>query len=405
VLYLVLAWRNLWRNRRRTLISTASIFLAVFLSLLTRSMQLGSYNFMIQNVVRLSTGYLQIHQTGYWAKKSIDLAMPEDPLMLGRLAGMEHITEVVPRLESFALAASDQATRGALVEGISPVAENRLNSLAGKITSGKYIGERDSAALIAEGLARILNLGVGDTLVLYGMGYHGATAAGKFAVRGIVRFSLPEMNTSSVYLSLPQAQDFLRMPGMINSLSIMIDSPRHQDDVLSAVKSAFGHGREIMTWQQMMPEVVQAIAVDNAGGIIMIVILYLVVGFGIFGTVMMMTLERRREFGVLVAVGMRRARLLLMTLAEAVLLSLLGVFSGTLAAFPLMLHFTNSPFRLTGEAADAMLKLGLEPLLPLSVQPSIFISQTLAVLVIALVSALYPAFVLRRLAPVEALRT
>lgn len=404
MLYLELAWRNLWRNRRRTLISTASVFLAVFLSLLTRSMQLGSYNFMIQNVVRLSTGYLQIHQKEYWSRKSIDLALPDDPAMLDRLMSLEHVTEVIPRLQTFALAASNQATRGALIQGVSPGREDRMNSLSRKVIRGSYLEKLDSAALIAEGLARYLGLKVGDTLVLYGMGYHGATAAGKFPIRGIVQFSLPEMNSSFVYLSIPQAQDFLRMPGMVNSISIMIDNPRHQKAVQEAVQSEFGQTYEVMTWQQMMPEVVQGIAVDNAGGIIMIVILYLVVGFGIFGTVMMMTLERRREFGVLLAVGMRRARLVLMAFTEAAFLSLLGVLSGTLAAFPVMLYFTRFPYRLTGEAADAMLKLGLEPFLPLSVQPSIFISQTLAVLVIALISALYPALVLRRLEPVQALR-
>jgi ABC-type lipoprotein release transport system permease subunit len=405
VLYLELAWRNLWRNKRRTLISAASVFLAVFLSLITRSMQLGSYNFMIQNVVRLSTGYLQIHQKEYWAKKSIDLAMPDDAAMLDTLGRMEHVTEVIPRLQTFALAASNEATRGALIQGVSPAKEDMMNSLAGKIVGGSYLGEQDSAVLVAEGLARYLGLGVGDTLALYGMGYHGATAAGKFNIRGIVRFSLPDMNTSFVYLSLPQAQDFLRMPGMLNSLSIMIDQPRHQAAILAAVKSVFGGPYEVMSWQQMMPEVVQGIAVDNAGGIIMIVILYLVVGFGIFGTVMMMTLERRREFGVLLAVGMKRSRLFFMALTEAVFLSLLGVFTGTIAAFPLMLYFTRFPYRLIGEAADVMLRLGLEPLLPLSVQPSIFISQTLAVLAIAMISALYPALVLRRLKPIDALRT
>ncbi|MCC6396782.1 MAG: ABC transporter permease [Bacteroidetes bacterium] len=405
MLYLQLAWRNLWRNKRRTIISAASVFLAVFLALLTRSMQLGSYNFMIENVVRLSTGYMQIHQTGYWNTKSIDLALPDDPAMRTRLMQMEHVTQVIPRLQSFALAASNQATRGAMIQGINPGLEDRLNSLSGKISAGSYLEDADSSALVADGLARYLGLGVGDTVVLYGMGYHGTTAAGQFPIRGIVRFSLPEMNASFVYLSLHQAQTFLEMPRLINSLSVMIDLPRHQTAAYEAVSGAFGRNYEVLSWQQMMPEVVQGIAVDNAGGIIMIAILYVVVGFGIFGTVMMMTLERRREFGVLSALGMKRGKITLMVLAESVLLSILGVVSGTIAAFPLMLYFANSPFRLSGEAAEAMLKLGLEPLLPLSVQPSIFISQTLTVLAIAMVSTVYPALVLRRLEPVQAMHT
>ena len=405
MLYLQLAWRNLWRNKRRTMISTASVFLAVFLALLTRSMQLGSYTFMIENVVRLSTGYMQIHQKDYWNKKSIDLALPDDSAMQARLMQTAYVTQVIPRLQTFALAASRVASRGAMVQGINPAMEDRLNSLSGKIAQGTYLGDMDSSALVAEGLARYLGLGVGDTLVLYGVGYHGATAAGQFPIRGILRFSLPDLNSSLVCLSLRQAQAFLGMPHLINSLSIMIDQPRHQNAAFASVQRAVGQKYEVLSWQEMMPEVVQGIAVDNAGGIIMIVILYVVVGFGIFGTVLMMTLERRREFGVLLALGMKRMRMTLMTLTEAVFLSILGVVSGTIAAFPVMLYFTEYPFRLSGDAADAMLKLGLEPLLPLSVQPSIFVSQTLAVLAIALVSALYPAIVLRRLEPVQAMHT
>jgi ABC-type lipoprotein release transport system permease subunit len=291
-----------------------------------------------------------------------------------------------------------------MIQGVSPPQEDRLNSLSRHLAAGTYLEGGDTSALVAEGLSHYLGLGIGDTLVLYGVGYHGTTAAGQFPIRGILRFSLPEMNSSSVYLSLRQAQAFLGMPQMINSLSIMIDHPRHESAAVEKVKEASDQRFEVLTWQEMMPEVVQGIAVDNAGGIIMIAILYVVVGFGIFGTVMMMTLERRREFGVLLAIGMKRRKITFMALTEAVLLSILGVASGTIAAFPFMLYFAASPIRLSGEAADAMLRLGLEPLLPLSVQPSIFISQTLAVLVIALVSTLYPALVLRRLEPVQAMR-
>ncbi|HTY60319.1 MAG TPA: ABC transporter permease, partial [Bacteroidota bacterium] len=156
MLYFQLAWRNLWRNKRRTMISAASVFLAVFLSLLMRSMQLGSYTFMIENVVRLDTGYMQIHQKDYWKTKSIDLALPDDPALRARLMRAEHVTQVIPRLQTFALAASRLASRGAMVQGISPALEDRLNSLSRKVALGSYLGETDSCALVAEGLARFL---------------------------------------------------------------------------------------------------------------------------------------------------------------------------------------------------------------------------------------------------------
>ncbi|MGB5872863.1 MAG: ABC transporter permease, partial [Bacteroidota bacterium] len=107
MLYLQLAWRNIWRNKRRTLISISSVFFAVVLALLMRSMQLGSYEYMIQNAVKLSTGYVQVHAEGYWDKRSIDLSFPYNESLRKTLSSVENVTELIPRLQSFALAASD----------------------------------------------------------------------------------------------------------------------------------------------------------------------------------------------------------------------------------------------------------------------------------------------------------
>ena len=404
MLYVHLAWRNIWRNKRRTVISIASVLFAVLFALLTRSMQLGSYSYMIRNVVRISTGYMQIHANGFWQKRSIDLAFRDEADLRERLAGVSHVTQLIPRLQTFALAASATGTRGVMVNGIDPAAENAMNALGAKVIKGSYLETADSAVLLGEGLALTLGLQPGDTLILYGQGYHGITAAAMLPVGGIVRYPNPEMSSSFVFLSLASAQELFGMPGMVNSLSVMLDHPRYQQEAFDEIRAGLGPEFELMTWQEMIPEVVQGIEVDNAGGIIMIAILYVIIGFGIFGTVMMMTLERRREFGVLIAVGMKRARLALMTAIESLMLSLLGVLTGTLIAAPVLVVLYYNPIRLSGEAAEVMLEFGFEPLLPFSLDPAIFISQTLAVLAIALISTSYPMLVVRRLDPVSAMR-
>jgi len=404
MLYVHLAWRNIWRNKRRTMISIASVLFAVVFALLTRSMQLGSYDYMIRNVVRLSTGYMQLHAEGFWEKRSIDLAFLDQARLREQITGVPHVTDLIPRLQTFALAASATGTRGAMINGIDPAAEEAMNGLAEKVIEGSYLASGDSTALVGEALAATLGLELGDTLIVYGQGYHGLTAAGMFPITGIVRYPNREMSSTLVYLSLSTAQELFAMPGMVNSLSVMLDHPRHQQEALEGVRAAVGDRYEVMAWQEMMPEVVQGIEVDNAGGIIMIAILYVIIGFGIFGTVMMMTLERRREFGVLIAVGMKRSRLAVMATTESLMLSLLGVLSGTAIAAPVLVALYYNPIRLTGEAAQVMLEFGFEPLLPFSMDPTIFISQTLAVLIIALVSTSYPVLVLRRLDPVTAMR-
>ncbi len=404
MLYLQLAWRNIWRNKRRTLISISSVFFAVVLALLMRSMQLGSYEYMIQNAVKLSTGYIQVHAEGYWDKRSIDLSFAYNESLRGTLSSVENVTELIPRLQSFALAASDDATRGAMVNGIDPVLEDQMNALRSKVIRGSYLKPGDAGVLISEGLSNHLGFDVGDTLVLYGQGYHGVIAAGKYPVGGIVEFLTPDLNAATVYLALPVAQDLYGMPGLVNSVSIMIDHPSHQAGVLEKVKNQVGDRYEVMGWDEMMPDLVQAIEVDNAGGILMLVILYVVIGFGIFGTVMMMTIERRKEFGVLMAVGMHRSKLMLTTLTETVFLSLLGVIAGAAVSLPIMVYYARNPIQLTGELAEVMIRFGMDPILPLSMNPGIIGAQMLVVLLLAIVSVTYPTNVLKNLEPVQAMR-
>jgi ABC-type antimicrobial peptide transport system permease subunit len=159
-----------------------------------------------------------------------------------------------------------------------------------------------------------------------------------------------------------------------------------------------------MTWSELMPELVQSIEVDNAGGIIMLGILYVIIGFGIFGTVMMMTAERTREFGILISVGMKKWRLNLVSFFESMFLSFIGVMAGVIVTIPILYYLHRNPILLTGETADMMLKFGLDPIMPFRFAPNIFIDQFLTVLVIAMISALYPLSYIRKLRPVSAMR-
>ena len=136
----------------------------------------------------------------------------------------------------------------------------------------------------------------------------------------------------------------------------------------------------------------------------MLIILYLVIGFGVFGTVMMMTIERTREFGLLISLGMRRGRLLLVTSLETIMVSMTGALAGMIGAFPIILYFNWNPIQLTGDMAKAMLAWGLEPIMPVSLRFSIFAAQTAVVFCIALVTSLYPLFFIRKIQPVSAVQ-
>ncbi|MBD3239591.1 MAG: FtsX-like permease family protein [Chitinivibrionales bacterium] len=400
-----LAWRNLWRNRRRTLITAASVFVAVVLSLAMRSMQIGSYDKMVRDVVENYTGYVQVHARGYWDDKTIENTFATDSALMRTVRRTEGVTGVVPRLESFALASAGVRTRGVQVVGIAPRTETSLTGLREKVAQGTYLETGDTAALVTEGLAEYLRLTVGDTIVLLGQGYRGVSAAAKFAVGGIVDLASPELNDRTVYLPLEAAQYMYAAPDRLTSLALDIADYRDASEVASRLRDALESDRyEVMVWSEMLTQLVQQIRADNAGGIIMIGILYMIIAFGIFGTVTMMTAERRREFGVVLAVGMQRRDLSVMLFVETVFIAILGVAAGIVASIPLLAYFAANPIRLTGDLATTMIEFGIEPVLPWSMDPSIFVNNGMVVLIVAVLCSLYPYFVIRGLEVPSALR-
>jgi len=404
-MFLKLAWRNIWRNKRRSLITIASIFFAIFFSVVMRTMQLGSYDLMIDSMVRFYSGYIQIHSNGYWDEQTLDNSFDFDEEFLKNIAKTKGTTLVVPRLESFALGSSGQLTKGAMVVGIDPEEEDQFMQLSEKLTEGVFFGKDDKSILLAEGLANYFGISVNDTLVLISQGYHGVSAAGKYHISGVLKFGSPQLNDNILFLPLKEAQWFYGAENRITSLVLLIRDRNEIQSVIDAIKQNLDDDKfEIMGWEEMMPDLVQMIQADSVGGRIMLAILYMIITFGIFGTVMMMTNERMYEFGVLISVGMRRWKIALILFIETLLISIIGIISGTIAVEPLVYYIHNNPIPLTGQAAEATKEFGMEALIQTSIDPTIVLAQAVIVIVISLCLSIYPAIVVSHLKPVNAMR-
>jgi ABC-type lipoprotein release transport system permease subunit len=295
-------------------------------------------------------------------------------------------------------------TKGVAVIGTIPADEDYASGLHSHLVEGEVLSDDDHGVLLAEGLADYLKSGIGDTVVLLGQGYHGVTASGAFPVRGIIRFIQPEQNNSMLYMALPVAQELYAAEGRLTSLSIMLDDPGKLEKTRSALQSIDPDNLEYMTWKEMLWELLQAIESDNISGQFMLGILYMVVGFGILGTVLMMTLERRKEFGIMVAVGMQKSRLLMIILIETLLLSIIGILAGISLSIPVLVFLLHHPIKLTGEAANMMLEYNMPPEMPVLLEPGFFLAQALVVLVITCLAALHPIRFISRLKVVRAIK-
>jgi len=403
--YIKLAWRNIWRNKRRTLITAASIFFAIFFALLMRALQLGSYSNMIDNAVSLYSGHLQIHAHGYWDNKSINNTLVQTPELMEQVSDNPDVRQVVPRLESFALGSSGPQTKGVLVMGVDPGKQDTMSNLSEKLVSGSYFGDGEQAAIVGETLAQYLQLGVNDTLVLLGQGYHGATAAGKYPIKGIVKIPKPDLDNKMVYLPLSTAQGMYMAPNRVTTLAVNLSDHEHLESALGRLKQKLpGERYEVKSWREIMPELVQQIQSDNASGWILLAILYLIIAFGVFGTVMMMVNERKREFGVMIAVGMHKWKLALIVTVEMVFIGLIGLLAGIAGSMPVILYYHYNPIRLTGEVARSIETFGIEPIMPMAWQADFYTNQTLIVAVIVVVAVLYPIYSITRIRAVRAMR-
>jgi ABC-type lipoprotein release transport system permease subunit len=399
-----LAWRNLWRNKRRTLITSASIFFGVLLSAFMSSMQEGSYAQYIKTIVNFYSGYIQVHKNGYWNDKIINNAL-EYSTIKPQLTEVDAITAFTLRLENYALASSEEITKGVMVIGIVPQKEDSITKLSGRISKGKFLAKSDSGVVLGSALAQYMKLDINDTLVLLSQGYHGASAAGKFPVRGIIRQPSPELDKSVVYMDINNCQDFYSATGMVTSVVIMVNSTKNVGPVKKELVSKLGVGYEVMDWEEMNSILMKQIDSDRAGGAIMKGILYMIIAFGIFGTIMMMTIERKKEFGIIVAVGMQKYKLGCVLALETVLLGMIGVIAGIATSIPLTWYFMLHPIPLTGQAAETMLQMGFEPVMAFSMMPSIFYKQAITIFIFTLIIGLYPVFNISRLLISKALRS
>ena len=400
-----MAWRNIWRNRRRSYITISSIAFSVLFACAFMSMQYGSMTYMVDNAVRFYSGHMQVQKDGYWDERTLDNSMPYTPELLNNLEQAEGVMVAVPRVESFALSAYENLTRPAMIMGVDFDRENEITRISQKLVAGELLAYDESGVLLSSGLAEYLKMEVGDTLVLIGQGYHGVNAAALFVVKGLIKFANPAQNKRVVAMSLANAQHFYGMEDRVTSIAILMDDSRQLAETTYNVNKSINNAElAVLDWRQMMPEVVQIMNLKYGNTRKMIKILYAVIGFGMFGTFLMMTAERTREFGIMLAVGMRRRMLQSSIFSEITMMAMLGVLGGIAMSLVIIIYFHYNPIELGSAMEEMADRYGMEVALVFSSAPKVFYEQAWAVFVIAFILRFYPLLVLFRLRPVDAMR-
>ncbi|MBD80594.1 MAG: hypothetical protein CL840_16890 [Crocinitomicaceae bacterium] len=400
-----LAWRNLWRNKRRTFLTVSSIAFAVLIAVVMRGFQLGTYDNMIEGTLKATSGHIQIQHKDWYDDMTIDRIFDYTDEVKEIVASDPDVTAFFPRFQNFALVSSGVHTKGVPVFGILPKLETQATALNELLVDGDYLEDNDSGVLISKELSKFLNTQLGDSIVLFGQGYHGVTAVGKYRIKGVFDYTFSTLGNAVVYMTLPQAQELYGAYGKISTLSINLKDK----DLAKKVRKRFDEklsGTELiaMKWEKLNKALLENIQADSVGGLIMISVLYMVIGFGIFGTLLMMAAERRREFSIINSIGMKRSKVMALVGMETVFLACVAVLAGMVVSIPIKVYFFFNPIHFTGEIADMYAQYNIEPVMIMSGELGYVYDQAFVVLILSLVSLLAPLNLIKNLNVVDSLR-
>ena len=400
---LKLAWKNIWRNRRRTVITVSSIAFAVLFSVLMRSMQKGMEDQLLNTVVKNNMGYLQIHTKGFWDDQMLDNGFYPSDKLIKKIENIPNIKEVDKKLESGTISSTGTISRGTFLMGYDQ-SKTLPEKITKNITSGSYPASGKNEILMGEKLAKYLGVDVGDTIIFLGAGYHGSTAAGLYALSGTIDLHMPELNQVVAYMGLGQLQDLMGAPGLVTALMIDLKYPGSIQETKKEIEAIIGPEYEVMTWYEMQPELYQTLQTSMSKGLIMNFILYMIISFVMFGTILMASQERKYELGVMLAIGMKKWRSMLMIVLENLIISLTGVIIGVLMVAPIAIYFHFHPIHIQGQQAELMEEMGFEAIIPFSIDPTIAMNNAIVVLVIATLLLIYPIHVIKKLNPITAMK-
>jgi ABC-type lipoprotein release transport system permease subunit len=400
-LFLRLAMRNVRRNPRRSLLTIAAITSGLFCLIVFQALKVGLHREMVSGTVLFETGDLQVHAAGYEPNLTglLPLPHPQEVVEALRRLPVEAWSE---RLKSPALLLAGRRSSSVILSGIDPAAEAKVTAIASKITEGSYLGEQGGVVMGA-GLASSLNAGIGDEVTLMVQGLFGRPVVKKFRIEGLFQTELASFDRSRVYLSLADAQDFLQAEGVVTEIAVRTAST----EVLGLSRRLGAElpddRYQVRTWQQLAPDLVQLIELNDATMRLLVLIVFAIVALGIVNTMTMIIYERFRELGILAALGTRPGSIVLLITLESFFLGLISAAAGTTLGVAACLWLSSHGIDLT-HFTSANQYIASSHVIRARLLPLDLLVANLLTLATALLAGLYPAWKAIRLHPVEAIR-
>ncbi len=401
---LALAWRNIWRNKKRSLIIMSAIAVGLLCGLFASSVMFGMGDSVINSTINRDLGHIQIHSAKFEDDKLITDTIPDAEQIIKNLGSIKNIVGITPRIVIEGMGSSATTSNGLRIVGINPDEEKTVTSIHNQVIEGKYFQEKGkNQIIVGQKLAENLGIRLKSKIVLSFQDLDGSIIYGAFRIVGIFKTESSLFDKSNVFIRQNDILSLVNSKPIYHEIVIRMNTAQNVDSVYSNLKTKYSN-LSVESWKQLAPELklmdeMMGFQLNIFLGIILFALL-----FGITNTMLMSVMERVREFGVLMAIGMKRRRVFTMIITETVSLSIVAAVVGMILAALLINYFGSQGINLSA-FEEGMSAWSISPILQPSLPINFYISITIMVLITAILSAIYPAIKAIKLIPAQAIRT
>jgi putative ABC transport system permease protein len=401
---MTIAWRNVWRSRGRSLVVISSIIVGIWALIFMLGFMNGFTISYINGAIEHEVSHIQIHEPEFKQDYDIRYTIPDGLAIADSLAGDRRIKAISPRSIANGMISSPRKASGVKIYGIIPDMEGKVTHHDSLLTDGTYFkSDLRNPVVIGQELAEELKVSLNSKVVLTFQDEENNLVAGAFRVSGMLETTSPMINKATAYIKM---EDLNRIAGIgdgVHEIAIFLENPETEDAVLSDIRSAYP-GLLIESWRSIAPELELFLSMTDSFLWVLIGIIMIALIFGIINTMLMAVLERYRELGMLMAIGMNKWRVFMMIVIETVFLSLVGGPLGILFGL-LTMHFLGIQGIDLSAYSEGLREYGYSSILYPYIENSTYIYVSVMVIITALLGALYPAYKAIKLNPTEALHT
>ena len=403
-----LAWKNIWRNRRRTIITLTAIAFSIMLVQAVHNLSYGVYAGMVDSGVRAGSGHIAVYRNNYLESRD-EILHFRDGSLVDDIAMIDGVEQVLPRLYIPALAQSSRESRGVLLIGVDPARERQINPFLKALPADGMIRSADSRdAVVGSRLLNELQIRPGQKFVVTAQHEDGTLHSELLRVRGVVSSGMKDIDSSLILVGRGRAALLTGNSGSVHELAVILSDARLEKTVHRQIAAKLPADQDILavSWEKAMPNLANAIKLDYASQKFIFIIILLIVTIGVINTLLMSVMERMREFGVILAIGSKPMTLRTLIMLEAVIMGLLAAAIGTILGSLATWYLVAVGIDLAELVPDTLEFGGVvfDPVMRASWDPAWMIRIAVYVVCLTLAAAAYPAIKAGRITPVEGMR-